>query len=123
MLQFPEIAPSILSADFNKLGAEIEEIQNIIKYLHIDVMDGHFVPNISIGVPVVESIRKKFPELILDTHLMIDNPEKYINPFITAGADIITFHREVTINPTLLIEKIKRKKLGELILSLILTAK
>ncbi|MBP7652515.1 ribulose-phosphate 3-epimerase [Candidatus Dependentiae bacterium] len=103
-----EIAPSILSADFTNLGNEIEEIKKNIKYLHIDVMDGHFVPNISIGIPVIESLRPKFPDLIFDTHLMITNPENYVEPFAAAGSDIITFHREVNINPTLIIQKIKK---------------
>lgn len=105
--QILEIAPSILSADFTRLGTEIKEIQNRIKYLHIDVMDGSFVPNISIGIPVVESLRPKFPELIFDVHLMIANPENFVEPFAKAGSDIITFHREVNINPTLILKKIK----------------
>ena len=77
-----------------------------ISYLHIDVMDGHFVPNITIGVPVVASI-KKVTNLTLDVHLMIENPEKYIEPFAKAGADILTFHYEATNNADILIKKIK----------------
>ncbi|HON57028.1 MAG TPA: ribulose-phosphate 3-epimerase [bacterium] len=109
-----EIAPSILSANFGKLNDEINEIKDKFKYLHIDVMDGHFVPNLSIGVPIVKSLRKEYPDLMLDTHLMITNPAEFIEPFINAGSDIITFHREVTINPNLLIERIKKygKKAG-----------
>jgi len=103
-----EIAPSILSANFGKLNDEINEIKDKFKYLHIDVMDGHFVPNLSIGVPIVKSLRKEYPDLMLDTHLMITNPAEFIEPFINAGSDIITFHREVTINPNLLIERIKK---------------
>jgi len=88
------ISPSILSADFANLERDIKRVEEAgADWLHIDVMDGHFVPNITIGVPVVKSI-KKVTTLPLDVHLMIENPEKYIEPFRTAGADIITFHYE-----------------------------
>ncbi len=109
-----KLSPSILSADFMKLGEEIKILEREkIPYIHIDVMDGHFVPNISMGFPIVDSIRKE-TELILDVHLMIDNPEKYIDNFAKAGADIINFHFESASNPEKIIEQIKAtgKKCG-----------
>ncbi len=100
------IAPSILSADFAKLGEEIQLVaQAGADIIHIDVMDGHFVPNITIGPCVIQSLRKITP-LPLDVHLMISNPEKYISDFIQAGSDWITFHLETTQNPRQLIQKI-----------------
>ena len=91
-----EIAPSILAADFASLGEEIRAVERGgANLLHVDVMDGHFVPNISIGVPVVESLRKA-TRLPLDVHLMIENPERYVQPFSEAGADMISVHEEAT---------------------------
>jgi len=87
-----KIAPSILAADFLKLGEDIKSIETA-DYLHFDVMDGMFVSNISFGIPVLESVRKS-TDMILDVHLMIDSPSRYVEKFITAGADIITFHIE-----------------------------
>lgn len=88
------ISPSILSADFTELGRDVKAVEDAgADWIHVDVMDGHFVPNISIGVPVVKSL-KKVARVPLDVHLMIENPEKYIGAFAKAGADIITFHYE-----------------------------
>lgn len=104
-----KISPSILSADFSKLG---EEIINLDKagadFIHIDVMDGNFVPNISIGLPVIKSIRNK-TEKIFDVHLMIENPSRYIDEFVNAGADIITIHYEAEKHIDRAIEYIKSK--------------
>lgn len=100
------ISPSILSADFANLERDIRRVEKAgVEWLHIDVMDGHFVPNITIGVPVVKSLRK-VTDLVLDVHLMIENPEKYIEPFAKAGADVITFHYEATKDCLALIDQI-----------------
>ncbi|MFA6176290.1 MAG: ribulose-phosphate 3-epimerase [Phycisphaerae bacterium] len=102
-----EIAPSILSADFAKLADEISQVEKTgIKILHLDVMDGHFVPNITIGPPVIAKIRKH-SNLFFDSHLMISEPEKYADAFIKAGVNNITFHIEVVPNPTDFIKKLR----------------
>jgi ribulose-phosphate 3-epimerase len=91
-----KLAPSILSADFARLGEQIDEMARAgADYVHVDVMDGHFVPNITIGAPVVASIRRA-TTLPLDVHLMIEHPERYITQFAQAGADIITVHVEAS---------------------------
>lgn len=91
-----KFAPSILSADFSILGEEIKKIEKSgCDYIHLDVMDGSFVPNISIGIPVLKSIRK-ITSLTFDVHLMIENPREYIKAFSDAGADIITIHVEAS---------------------------
>jgi ribulose-phosphate 3-epimerase len=93
-----EIAPSILASNFAKLGDEIRAVeQGGADVIHVDVMDGHFVPNISIGIPVVESLRRA-TRLPLDVHLMIDRPEKYIEGFIRAGASRVLVHQEATVH-------------------------
>lgn len=102
-----EIAPSILSADFANLGADIKTVeQEGIKYLHIDVMDGKFVPSISFGMPIITSIRKN-TDMIFDVHLMIEEPERYIAEFAKCGADIITVHAEACLHLDRVIEQIK----------------
>ena len=103
-----KIAPSILSADFGILAQEIKAVEDAgADMIHVDVMDGHFVPNITIGPPVVESIRK-YTKLPLDVHLMIDNPDDFIDSFVKAGADIVSVHPEVCVHLNKTLETIKK---------------
>ena len=106
------IAPSLLSADFSNLKKDIEMVNNSeADWFHLDIMDGHFVPNISFGIPVVKSI-KKYAKKILDVHLMITNPEDYIEKFIEVGADIITVHVEACKENTAhILREIKKRNI------------
>jgi len=107
-----EIAPSILAADFAALGAAVRTIeQGGAELIHVDVMDGHFVPNISIGLPVVESLRKA-TRLPLDVHLMIESPERYVDAFADAGADSLIVHQEGNHHLQRLLASIRHRNLG-----------
>ncbi len=104
------VAPSILSADFSRLGEEVRNVESAgADRLHIDVMDGHFVPNLTIGAPVVKSL-KKISTLPLDVHLMVSKPENILSSFISAGADSITIHLESTNYPEKVLKRIRQEK-------------
>ena len=101
-----EIAPSILSADFASLADEIAQVESAgVNMVHLDVMDGHFVPNITFGPPVIAKLRK-YSDLVFDSHLMISEPAKYAKAFVEAGVDHITFHIEASAQPIKLIDKL-----------------
>ena len=101
------ISPSVLAADFSKLGEDVNKVHKAgAKYIHLDVMDGIFVPNISFGPPVISSLRK-VSDIIFDVHLMITHPERYIKDYVDAGADLITVHYESTFDLSAVIRQIK----------------
>ncbi|WP_099203065.1 ribulose-phosphate 3-epimerase [Miniphocaeibacter massiliensis] len=102
-----EISPSLLAADFYNLEKQIKVLEeNNVKYLHLDVMDGNFVPNISYGPGIIKCLRSK-TDMIFDVHLMIDKPERYIEDYVKAGADIITIHEEATNHPLRVLQQIR----------------
>jgi ribulose-phosphate 3-epimerase len=105
-----KVAPSILSADFSKLGDEIRKVEQYVDMIHIDVMDGHFVPNLTIGPPIVRSLRVQ-TKLPFDVHLMVEKPDYLIDSFIDAGANIITVHAEASTHLHRTIGEIKKKGL------------
>jgi len=103
------VAPSLLASDFARLGEEIGAVEAAgADLIHVDVMDGQFVPNLTVGVPVVASVRRA-TELPVDVHLMITDPADYIDPFLDAGADILTFHIEAVPEPVGLLERIRSR--------------
>ena len=102
-----KISPSVLSADLSNLAAEVADIESAgADMVHLDVMDGRFVPNITFGMPVIQALRKR-SNMIFDVHLMIDEPQKYASRFIDAGADILTFHLEACEDPASLLDEIR----------------
>ena len=108
-----KVAPSILSADFGNLGEEIRRVVAAgADAVHVDVMDGHFVPNITIGPPVVASSRR-YAEVPLDVHLMIEKPEEYVDAFAESGSDTLTIHGEATYQPYRTLEQIRARGMSQ----------
>lgn len=106
-----KIAPSLLAADFSSLRASIAEVEEAVEWLHLDVMDGHFVPNLSFGIPVISSIREH-SDLVFDCHLMTTNPDAYLTELKSAGADLVTMHIEAIPNPTAALAKARSEGLS-----------
>jgi ribulose-phosphate 3-epimerase len=102
-----QISPSILSADFARLGAEVESISEVADWVHVDVMDNHFVPNLTLGLPVVEALRKA-SSIPLDCHLMIEDPDRWARAYAEAGAESVTFHIEAAHAPVRLARELHR---------------
>ena len=100
------LSPSLLSLDFYRAKEQIDEIKNFAPYLHFDVMDGHFVPNLALGECIVKSLRPHLANTVFDVHLMVEDPEFFLEPFANAGADILTFHVEAVQNARELIGRI-----------------
>jgi ribulose-phosphate 3-epimerase len=108
----PLVAPSLLACDIGHLADEVRRLeQSDVQILHLDIMDGHFVPNLSFGVPIVEAIRR-LTDRVLDVHLMISEPDRYVEPFRKAGADLLTVHIEVAAEPVELLRRIRRLGAG-----------
>lgn len=102
-----KIGASILNADFLQLGAEISSVVSLVDELHLDVMDGVFVENISFGAPVVSGIRAAHPDTVIDTHLMISRPHQFWKDFVDIGSDIVTFHAEATVHGYALLKQLR----------------